>query len=488
MKGCFEFAAVGLFLLFASAASTASAGVRLPSIIGDNMVLQRNSSVRLWGEADGREVSVRTSWDGKNYRARTDDNGKWSVDVDIPDAGGPYSITLSDGDAITLDNVMSGEVWICSGQSNMEMPIRGFTNQPVVGAEDAVVEAVKYPDVRLFTVPHLSSETPVGNFDSEWKTASAASVSEFSAVAWFFGRTLADQLDIPIGLVHTSWGGSRIEAWMIPEAIDRVPGIDRETAKSGTADNAAPGRLYNGMIAPICDFAARGFIWYQGESNIHNHYDYSALQSAMIELWRQSWGDGRMPFYMTQLAPYGYDDADALGLPLTVEAQYRAAALVPYSGIAATTDLGNRESIHPGKKRPVGRRLAYLALANDYGVEGLPAPAPTYRSMVREGDRLIVSFNNLSGGGDPTLRDSFAAVSADGLSSLSGFEIAGADGVFHPAQAGFKWENRIEVYSENVPEPVAVRYAFRNFPPAATVVTSMGQPLVPFRTDDRETE
>lgn len=480
MKRLF-FAALALLL-----AVQAGAEVKLPALLGSNMVLQRNTEVNFWGEASPRSrVRVTTSWNGRTYDTRADAAGRWALKVATGEAGGPYTVTVSDGAKVVLDNVMLGEVWICSGQSNMEMPVYGFMYQPVEGASDAVVDAGRYPGIRMFTVPKVSAETPCDTCGGEWLTPAPASVGAFSAVGYFFGQTLYKILDIPIGLITPNWGGSTIETWMTVDAIDSTPGIDHGVAKSGTYDNSIPQRLFNGMILPVCRYTAKGFIWYQGESNRRNWYDYKALQVSLVKLWRETWGDEKMPFYFTQLAPYRYEGDDLRSLPLVVEAQYRAMAEIPHSGIAATTDLGNPTCIHPSRKREVGERLAFLALANDYGVKGLPAPAPTYKSMEREGGKLVLSFNNLSPRHSWNDPDSFMAYLPDGYVRPGGFEIAGEDRVFHPAKAGFKWwENKIEVSSDQVPEPVAVRYAFRNYCPEANVMTTMGQPLVPFRTDD----
>ncbi len=479
---------LAISVIFVLLAASVSAKVTVPSVIGDNMVLQRNTQASLWGKASaGSAVTVTTSWDGAKYKTKADSGGKWSVKVSTADAGGPYSITISDGEPVTIENVMLGEVWICSGQSNMQMPVCGFMNQPVEGSVEAIAGAVRYPGISMFALPQLSSETAVEDNPSVWKTASPASVSAFSAAAYFFGRMLSEQLGVPVGLINSGWGASAIESWMTVDTIDSIDGIDHELAKSGREENTMPQRLYNGMIAPICNFTAKGFIWYQGEANRHNWFDYRELQAAMVRLWRASWGNERMPFYFTQLAPYRYEGVGLRSLPMVIEAQYQAMERIPYSGIAATTDLGNPACIHPARKREVGERLAYLALANDYDVEGFPAPAPTFKSMERDGIKLVLSFNNISGKESWETPNSFVIYGEGELVRPGGFEIAGADRVFHPAKAGFrKWENRIEVYSDEVQDPVAVRYAFRNHMPEANVRTTMGQPLAPFRTDDWE--
>jgi len=472
--------------LFVLTAAQLSARVKLPAVLGDNMVLQRNTEANLWGEAaPGSRVRITASWDGRTTSAKADSEGRWSVKVPTGDAGGPYTLTISDGDPVVLHNVLLGEVWICSGQSNMEMPVCGFMNQPVEGSVEAILDAGAYPGIRMFTVPKVSSAEPMDDCEAAWRTSTPAAVRDFSAVGYFFGRMLNKMLGVPVGLITPNWGGSTIEAWMTVGSIDAIPGIDHELAKSGTYDNSKPQHLYNGMILPVCRHTAKGFIWYQGESNRKNWFDYKSLQVALVKLWRETWGDDRMPFYFAQIAPYRYEGDALRSLPMLIEAQYAAMAEIPRSGIAATTDLGNPTCIHPARKQEVAARLAYLALANDYGIDGVPAPAPTYRSMEREGAKLVLSFNNLSGRHTWNDPDSFCGFDSKGVVRLAGFEIAGEDRVFHPAKAGFKWwENRIEVYSDKVPEPVAVRYAFRNFCPEANVTTTMGQPLAPFRTDD----
>lgn len=306
-------------------------------------------------------------------------------------------------------------------------------------------------------------------------------------MGYFFGRTLNKVLNIPIGLVASHWGGSSIETWMTEKSIDEIPDIDHRLAKSSKAIHQIPQRLYNGMILPICPFTARGFIWYQGEANRHNASDYKQLQISLIRQWRKLWGDDQMPFYITQLAPFRYDGEHLHSLPLVIEAQYQAAAELEHVAVAATTDLKSPGCIHPRKKEAVGQRLAFLALQNDYDIEGLPAPAPTYRSMVREGDKLILSFNHINQYNHPSPYDTFATFGSEGGVTPQGFEIAGEDRVFHSAKSLYKHnENQIVVWAEEVPHPVAVRYAFRNYCPEANVTTTLEQPLPPFRTDNWE--
>lgn len=466
-----------------------TAQIWLPAVLGDNMVLQRDTQVNLWGKAaPNSDVHITTSWDNARHSTKTNSEGRWLMKVPTGSAGGPYVIGFENkGERVTLENVLLGEVWVCGGQSNMEMPVFGFMMQPVENSMDAVLDAHQYPQIRMLTVPKQSTDTAMDDFEAHWSTASPESVGSFSAVGYYFGRTLTKVLQVPIGLISSNWGGSTIETWMTEESIDRMDNIDQALAKSGTYDNSRVQRLYNGMILPISNFTAKGFIWYQGESNRKNWFDYKELQKGLVKLWRDSWDNDKMPFYITQIAPYRYEADTLRSLGMLVESQYQAVQEIPYSGIAATTDLGNPTCIHPEKKYEVGLRLAYLALTNDYGIKGLPANAPTYKSMERKDQKLVLSFDHVSAKHAWNDANSFKGYLPSGYVTPKGFEIAGSDGVYHPAKGNYVWwENKIEVWSDQVPDPVAVRYAFMNYCEEANVITTVGQPLAPFRTDDWE--
>jgi sialate O-acetylesterase len=463
-----------------------TAKIELPKLVGNHMVLQRNSSINLWGKSTiGKEVIIKTSWNSKVYKTESDKNGDWITKVETSDAGGPYTISISDGDEIILHDILLGEVWICSGQSNMEFPVCGFMNQYNEDALQTILESTKYPNIRLFTVGRNSTGKPQKDcISGEWKIAGYESVSAFSAVAYYFGRMLNDALDVPVGLISTNWGGSKIEAWMTEESISKLPDIDQEIAFSGKRSENKPAALYNGMIHPLVNYTAKGFIWYQGESNREAYFDYKDLLTEMIYLWRSLWKNDKMPFYFVQLAPYNYDGADLRSLPLTIEAQMQVAENVSHTGIAATTDLGHQSNIHPPKKKDVGSRLAFLALKHDYGIKGLPLDAPTFKSMEIKDSSITLSFNNVSEANNFTAPNSLAGFDNIHIHPVNGFEIAGEDKVFYPANAKLLWrKNQIEVSSDNVKHPVAVRYAFRNFP-KANVATTFGIPLIPFRTDN----
>lgn len=473
-------------VIFLISVTSAFGKIELPLLVGDHMVLQRNTEVKLWGRSTvKKDVTITTSWNNKTYKVKTDKNGDWIATVSTGDAGGPYSITLSDGEELVLNDILLGEVWICSGQSNMEFPVCGFINQPNKGGLETILEAPKYPNIRMFAVLRNSVDEPQKDCKGgEWLTSNYQSVSSFSAVAYYFGQMLSDALDVPIGLITPNWGGSKIEAWMSEESIKNTVGINQELAFSGKGDESKPARLFNGMIYPLINYTAKGFIWYQGESNREAYFDYKELHKSMISLWRNLWGNDKMPFYMVQLAPYNYDGAEYRSLALTVEAQMQVIAEVPYTGIAATTDLGHPSNIHPPFKKEVGQRLAFLALNHDYNIKGLPFDAPTYKSLEVTDKGIMLSFNNLSTSGNAMEPNSLAGFNEKGVSAIKGFEVAGEDKKFYPAKARFIWwQNKIEVSADEVTNPVAVRYAFKNFP-EANVVTTFGIPLLPFRTDN----
>lgn len=483
MKRIVTIAALALVAL------TAGAEIRLPSVIGDNMVLQRESHARIWGWAGpGATVKVKTSWDGASYRVKAGQDGRWEVMVSTGAAGGPYTISLSDGRETRLTGIMLGEVWICSGQSNMEMPVQGFLGQPCLHAAETMREARQYPDIRLFTVGRKTSDTPVEDCQGQWLLPDPATVGAFSAVAYYFGRCLNQYLGVPVGLIASDWGGTNIEAWMSEGSVSAL-GIDKEYCDKNWNEDYTPcSVLYNGMIAPVIPFTAKGFIWYQGESNRHNWYDYAEMQVEMIRQWREAWGDDEMPFYLTQIAPYRYDGPEKRRSAMLVEQQCKAVSAIGHCGMASTTDVGHPSLIHEPDKLSVGERLAWLALSRDYAVPGVPADAPTYKSMEVKDGKVVVSFNNVCAPDDQTDPRSFTWCADDGsiVRQVKGFEIAGEDKVFHKANARLLWsQNQVEVWSEGVPEPVAVRYSFCNYV-ETNLKTTIGQPVIPFRSDDWE--
>ena len=460
-------------LLTALLATTGiNAKVTLPKMFSDGMVMQRETNANLWGTAKASAtVKITTSWDGKTYEAKAGKDGKWKTAIATPKAGGPYSITLTDGEQTVLDNILIGELWLCSGQSNMEMPMKGFKNQPVENAvEDILHSADK--ELRLFTVKRNSQFAPVDTVSGKWSEAAPASVREFSATAYHFGRELRRILGVPVGLIVTSWGGSACEAWMRADWLKAFPDAKiPASADDIKSKNRTPTVLYNGMLHPLIGITMRGVIWYQGEDNVPRYKTYADMLSTMVRGWRTEWGQGDFPFYFCQIAPYDYSLIDwTTNSALLREQQSKAELIIPNSGMAVLMDAGLEYGIHPRKKHLAGMRLALLALKKTYGVEGITAESPYFRDVTFQNDTAVVRFN----------RADMWVYGSNGLKSDL-FEVAGEDRVFHPAKA---WIERSKVYvkSDEVKHPVAVRYAFKDW--VSGDLYCDGLPVSSFRTDN----
>ena len=450
--------------------------VKLPAMMGDHMVLQQNSSVKLWGWADGKKVTVTTSWNNRTYKVSTDDEGAWLVKVDTP-AGSftPYSITISDGTRVTLSDILIGEVWICSGQSNMEMTMKGNMGQPIDHSLETLLNAGNYRDrIRFITVPRTKGVKERTDFEgAKWEVSSPETTMDCSAAGYFFARQLTETLHLPVGLVINSWGGSRIEAWMTEEALASVEGADIEAAKNPKLDtNSRLQCLYNIMLLPVKNYTARGFLWYQGESNLFNYQIYAPMMTAMVQLWRNVWEAPDMPFYYVQIAPHKYGNSRNINSALLQEAQMKALQTIPNSGMIPTIDVGDEFCIHPPQKNVVGLRLANLALTKTYGLHKFPSTGPMMTKVEYSKNKAIVTLDNAPSGLAP------------GSCELEGFEIAGADKKFYPAKARIAGRTRnVEVWSDQVAQPVAVRYAFRNYVGNITLRNTLGIAAFPSRTD-----
>jgi sialate O-acetylesterase len=448
--------------------------ILLPAIINNNMVLQQQSQVMLWGKAQNNsEVRVNTSWNKKEYKIKSDESGKWKVIVATPKAGGPYEISFSDGEKLTISNILIGEVWLCSGQSNMEITFKGYANQPILNA-DAIIKKANNPSIRLFNVKRATAGKPKEDSEGIWNVTTPETVSDFSAVAYQFGKMLSDSLIVPIGLISTSWGGTRIEPWMpegslkpFPE-IKIIPGATIDTMKTAVS---APTSLFNGMVAPFINYGIKGVIWYQGEGNRVQAQAYEKLLPAMVTAWRNQWNKD-FPFYYVQIAPFTYatDKKPFYGV-LIREAQYNALKNISNSGMAVTMDVGSETTIHPPDKTLVGNRLAYLALEKTYGKKSIDSEGPSYRSMDISGYKVTLSFDHFGKG---------LKSSGD---ELVNFELAGADQAFFPAKAVILPGGKIELKSTSVKSPVAVRYGFKNWV-KGDLYNAEGLPASSFRTDN----
>lgn len=455
------------------------AAVRLPAIISSNMVLQRNATVVLWGWADpGEKFTLDASWLGEDLDVTADREGNWRVELMTTGSREPQSLVFG-GPAtdIRLENILFGEVWICSGQSNMQQPLTGYDGQPTFGSQMAIAHG-RNPDLRLFTVDRVGSKTPLADVEkySSWQEASPENVAGFSAVAYFFGQQLQEILDVPVGMIHTSWGGSSVQAWISKEVIGQYQEVDLEEVDINQRTNHIPTALYNAMIHPLIPYAIRGALWYQGESNRMEPEAYEQLFPAMVRDWRSRWGIGDFPFYFVQIAPYWYNNLEAFSTPensaFIRETQLKCVELIPNSGIAVTLDIGDEYCIHPPMKKEVADRLLFHALNQTYGFGTIDSRSPVFDSLeIREG-AAIVNFRN-------------AETGLFSYQGLSGFEIAGGDRVFHPATARIIDRSKVQVESPEVPAPVAVRYGWSNWVVGTLYDTNL-LPASSFRTDDWE--
>lgn len=458
-----------LFVLLIFLAQNCFAAIWLPSVISDNMVLQRNTTVTIWGWTTEtiEPITVTGSWDHVPVTENAY-QGKWSVQLTTPEAGGPYVVTIEGHESITLSNVLIGEVWIASGQSNMEWSAsRGIDN-----AQEEIGHA-NDPDIRLFQVPKHQSPTRQDNTPGQWTECRPETMKDFSAVAYFFGRELHQELKVPIGLINASWGGTRAEVWFNAKHGDNDSSL-MEPEKHFTENkwhSAQPGYMYNAMIAPVIPFKIAGAIWYQGEANRLDPYSYPKTLESLIQNWREEWGSD-FPFYFVQIAPFNYKEKDA-GV-LIREAQLKTFKKVPNTGMVVVSDIGNINNIHPQNKQDVGKRLASWALAKNYGLTDIAFSGPVFRDVKREGEEMVVSFDYAD----------------DGLmkkgEELTNFEICGPDSMFLDAQARIEG-NTVRVWNRKINNPLAVRFAWDNMA-EPNLFNQAGLPASCFRTDHWEIE
>ncbi len=462
-----------------SIANMATAEVKLPHIIGNNMVLQQQTNVRLWGKGKG-VVEIKASWATNVVKVQVGSDGNWSAELSTPEASFvPQSIQLTDADkqTLTLSNVLIGEVWLASGQSNMEMPLKGFAGCCVEGGLDEVLNASQEKGVRFFTVPLKQSYQIEQDVDAQWTLPSAQTAPEYSATAWFYAKAISHALNVPVGIVSCAYGGTKVESWMSKELLESY-GLS--TKKEDVENTEWPFlRImlpYNAMFSPVSHFTYKGIIWYQGESNMGGHKEYAQRLTDMVKLWRTNIGLGDIPFYYVEIAPYG-DESQGGKAAFLREAQFNAQKMIPNSGMISTCDLVLPQeyyNIHPRNKKTVGQRLASLALNRTYGLTQFIAGGPTYKDLTIEGNEAFVGFDNLPMG-----------ICSNYM--IEGFEVAGADKVFYPAdKVWLRWQtNQVVVSSSKVDKPVAVRYCFRDFS-HGTLYGGSFMPAFPFRTDNWE--
>lgn len=469
-------------ILLLAACGVARADVSLPSILGSHMVLQRDVACPIWGTAAPDE-EVTVEFAGQKQQAKADKDGLWQIKLQPLKANATgQTLTVKGKNTLTLDDVLVGEVWLCSGQSNMEWNVGQSAN----AAEE--ISAANHPRIRHIKIPHRPAEKPESNVPSDgWKVCSPDTVKNFTAVGYFFGRKIMQDLDVPVGLIGSNWGGTRIEPWTPPVGFKEVPALkdiadklatfpsktqqrDKQDPKKVTEviNHQSPLALYNGMIHPLLPVAIRGALWYQGESNNGEGMLYFEKMKALIGGWRSVWNNPDMPFYYVQLAPYTYGKADPTNLAGIWEAQ-TAALSIPHTGMAVTNDIGNLKNIHPTNKQEVGRRLALWALAKTYGKPGIVYSGPIYKDAKIEGGKIRVSFDYAETG-----------LKSRDDKPLTWFTIAGEDGKFVDAQAVIDG-NTVVVSSSEVASPKTVRFAW-NQDAEPNLCNQAGLPASAFRT------
>lgn len=470
---------LSLLIVNCFAVFTLHAQIILPDLVGSNMVLQRNTEVTLWGwAAPSEKISIKPSWQKKSINVVADSDGTWKIKIATTNSTASQSIQLkSKKSNINLQNILFGEVWLCSGQSNMEMPLKGFQGQPIEGSMEAILDSYN-ANLRLFHVKKVGSKTPLKQLaqKSSWEVCNPESAANFSAIGYFYGQQLQRILNVPVGIIVSSWGGSKIQAWMNEETLQPIQTIDYSNFDFKDKLNQTPTALYNAMIHPMVNYTIKGALWYQGESNKGEFKLYKKLLPAMVNQWRKEWNVGEFPFYFVQIAPYHYQSKEAFQAPANSaymrEAMQDCVALVPNSGIAITTDVGSMESIHPPKKKEIADRLLYLALNKTYGYKNMPCISPIYKDISIKENTIEVHFQQ-------------PEVGIYAIGELVGFEIAGEDKVFYPAKATIFQNKRIKVSSDKVSKPVAVRYAWSNFIDGNLFSTQL-LPASSFRSDNWE--
>lgn len=440
------------------------AEVRLPAILGSHMVLQQNSETKLWGWCSpGEAIKVTVAWDTTVYKTTGTGNAKWSITLKTPKAGGPYSIVINGSNKIVLEDVLIGEVWLCSGQSNMEWSGTQNLKQSLDEAPNATNESI-----RFFYITKSTAAYPQDKCEGSWKVCSPSEMKKFSAVGYFFGKNLQQELKVPVGLINSNWGGTPAEVWTPSDAVESNPTLKAAADKINPTPwwPTEPGALYNAMIYPITQHTIAGAIWYQGESNTETYASYQQLFTTMISEWRKAWKKD-FPFYYVQIAPYAYDKNN-IGALLR-EAQTNSISC-PNTGMVVVSDLvADVKNIHPTNKIDVAGRLANYALAQTYASYKGAYKSPIFKSMRIDKNMVNISFDNAD----------------NGLMSKNGapteFYIAGEDKIFYPATAKIKGSS-VLVWAKKVKLPVAVRFGFSNTA-IPNLFSTEGLPVNLFRTD-----
>jgi len=473
------------------------AEVSVPNIFSDHMVLQREQVNRLWGRGEPGEKVI-ASIAGQSVSTETGVDGTWTAMLPKLEAGGPHELTIKGSNEIVLKDILVGEVWVCSGQSNMQWSVKQSNDV------DLEKLAANYPKIRMINYPHIGSQEPIWTHNNAWKVCSPETVEDFSAVGYFFGRQLHESIDMPIGLINNAWGGSSAEAWVDRKDLQADSDFEKmlkqwdDTVEQHSAlakmakselneENKAllanlekqvlgqhrPGNIYNGVLKSHLGYGIRGVIWYQGESNAGRAYQYRKLFPMMIKKWREAWGQGDFPFYYVQLADYKDENDQPIESEWAElrEAQTMTMDALPHTGQAVIIDIGEGKDIHPKNKVDVAKRLARWALANEYNIQ-VPFRSPQYESMEVVDGKIAIKFAHLGDGWRPF-----------DVKEPRGFQIAGEDRKFVWATAEIQKDQSIQVFSKEIKNPIAVRYAWSNNP-RCNMYSNSGLPLTPFRTDD----
>jgi sialate O-acetylesterase len=438
------------------------ANISLPEIFSDNMVLQQKSDVIVWGWAKpGEKVVVKADWMDSEISTAGSTQGTWKITVKTPAAGGPYNISITGQNEIILKNVLIGEVWLCSGQSNMEMSAQWGINNA-----DEEIKSADYPGIRFFTVNTSTSMYPQDRISGTWKTCSPETMKPFSAIGYFFARKLYKELGVPVGIINSSWGGTPAESWMSGEVVQKDDLLREAAAKQKPVPwgPVEPARIFNSMISPMIPFNIAGVLWYQGEANTINGYAYKEMLTALITSWRALWGFD-FPFYFAQIAPYKYGKQYE---GVVVRDAQRRVLELPGTGMAVLSDICDTLNIHPKNKQDAAMRLANIALGRTYKKAVPEDSGPLYKSIAIEKNKAVISFDHSEG------------LHATG-DKITYFEIAGEDKIFYPAEAKIK-DQTVIVQSKNVKVPVAVRFAWRNTA-VPNLVNGAGLPASCFITE-----
>jgi sialate O-acetylesterase len=474
-------------------ATYAAGDIFLPSIFGDHMVLQRNAEITIWGQAKPYEtVTITNSWNDEKPTVLVPREGRWALKLHTPDAGGPYTITIQGYNTVTINDILMGEVWLASGQSNMEYSAqwtRNFAKDLRAGkiaktfdpdkaeAEvDAAITDADKPQIRLFTVGQIQSPHQQEDLKGRWVVCTPETMKNFSLAAYYFGRRLNAELEVPVGLINSSWGGTPADVWTPAEAMLADPTLAQfaKTRDTQTWGPYAPGVLYNSMISPLIPIKIAGLIWNQGEENVgetRGDLIYDRLFSTMVKSWREKWGYD-FPVYYVQIPPYRYDSENPAGDRGAIlrDQQRKSLSLIPNSGMIVISDVAEVDNIHPVDKLTVGERLAVWALNRVYHVTDAIPCGPLYKTTTIEGDAIRITFDYATG-----------LKSADGK-PLTGFEIAGKDGIYHPATATIDGES-VLVKSPEVKQPRNVRFAWTNIA-QPNLANADGLPASTFSTEE----